>query len=65
MKNNTKQTVIMCIIYHKIIRDNCVPQFIFNGKPLNLVSKEKYLGYMVCDDFNDDEDLNRQMRSIH
>jgi len=61
---NSKKTVVMCIKSKKY-RDIFVPDFLLYGKALRLVSEEKYLGCIISDDFKDDCDIYRQMRSLY
>ena len=42
-----------------------VPFFTLNGKPLDLMTQQMYLGVVVEDKFHDDTDMYRQMKSIY
>ncbi len=46
-------------------KDLQVPVFTLNGRILEYVNKEKYLGFIMSNDCKDDLDMNRQMRSIY
>ena len=61
---NVKKTKILCI-KPKRLKDLHVPNFTLNGRYLCYVSTEKYLGYMVRDNFMDDTDIGRQLRAIY
>ena len=45
-------------------KDVQVPLFFLNGNKIVHVNKEKYLGYVICDNNTDDDDMQREIRSI-
>ena len=63
---NTKKTV--CMIFKpkqkdKWITDN-FPEFTFDGYKLRFVSQFKYLGHVINDRLNDDDDIQRQIKNL-
>ena len=50
---NVKKTKILCV-KPKRLKDLQVPNFTLNGRNLCFVNTERYLGYMMSDDFMDD-----------
>lgn len=61
---NTLKTVCMCILPKKL-KLNRLPNVLLNNKCLQYVSSYKYLGFIISDDFTDDQDIKRQMRSVY
>ena len=62
---NAKKTKIMCIKPKQgKFKDVHVPLFYLNGNKIVHVNKEKYLGYVICDNNTDDDDMQREIRSI-
>ena len=41
------------------------PRLYLNNERVKVVTKEKYLGAFIVEDGSDDEDINRQLRSIY
>ncbi len=41
-----------------------IPNFKLNGIILHVVASYKYIGHYVTDDLSDDEDINRQRRTL-
>jgi hypothetical protein len=64
LRYNTKKTVCMCVKpkSKKYLR---VPQITLNGKSLRWAQEHKYLGVLLKDDFTDDVDIFRQLRSLY
>lgn len=58
---NVKKTKVMCCTPYKIH----VPDFYIKDSPLEIVNLYKYLGVVIHDTTNDNEDLCRQMRGIY
>ena len=48
----------------KTIRGN-LPNFYLDERVLSVVSSEKYLGHIVCDDMNDTKDIRNQIRQFY
>ena len=61
---NVKKTVCMCI-KPKMFRDLHVPPVTLNGRSLTFVTTQKYLGVLINNAFNDNDDIKRQTRSIY
>ena len=61
---NLKKTNCMCV-RPKGLKDLYFPRLYLNGVVVKVVSKEKYLGAFMVDDFSDDDDIMRQTRSIY
>ena len=49
----------------KCFKDLTVPNFYLNGTVLKTVSEHKYLGCIIAENFKDDCDISRQMRSLY
>ena len=58
---NAKKTKLMCF------KPTClkVPNIMLDGQIIDSVSSHKYLGVYICDDFNDEIDIKRQIRGIY
>ena len=61
---NYKKTVCM-YIKSKKSNDLQIPNFTLNDNVIDLVDHEKYLGVINSSNCKDDDDLNRQMRSLY
>ena len=61
---NVRKTKCMCV-KPKFLADLCVPAVLINGKKVDFISEQKYLGYYVTDNMTDDKDINRQIRQIY
>ncbi len=61
---NIKKTVCMCV-KPAIRNDISIPDVILNGKPLNWVSKKKYLGVWLTEHLNDNADIQRQICALY
>ena len=61
---NVKKTVCSCF-KPKSLKVIYVPPFFLDGKCLNFVSCQKYLGVFLCENFTDDKDIMRQTRYIY
>ena len=59
---NVKKSKYMCFNTGKAFG---VPKVFLNGKPIELVSKYKYLGLSICDNRKDDEAVSSQIRSLY
>ena len=61
---NSKKTNCMCIFpnHGKICK---IPPVYLNGVKLDVVSKKKYLGFVLSGRFRDDDDIERQMRYFY
>ena len=42
-----------------------VPSVFLNGKALNYVNEQKYLGVFICHDLSDDRDISRHVRGLY
>ena len=54
----------MCV-KPKWLKDLHVPDFILDGAVLSQVSRQKYLGYSICDNMFDNDDIPRQTRCTY
>jgi len=61
---NAKKTKVMCF-KPKQLSSLFVPEFTLNGKVLNMVCCDKYLGVFISDNLRDDNDINRELRAIY
>jgi hypothetical protein len=61
---NVKKTSCMCFL-PKCLSKLHVVQVKLNGRLLKYVDVQKYLGIVINQDFNDDNDICRQMRAIY
>ena len=61
---NYKKTVCM-YIKSKKFKDLQIPNFTLNDNVIDFVDHEKYLGVINSSNCKDDDDLNRQMRSLY
>ena len=61
---NAKKSKYMCIKPKKL-KNICIPQVKLAVNTLELVSKYKYLGFMMCNDNRDDEALSAQIRGLY
>jgi len=63
---NTKKTV--CMIFKPKSRDKHItddfPCFAINGCKLNFVSQFRYLGHMLSNNMNDDDDIRREIKNL-
>ena len=63
VKYNAKKSAVM--IYRSMTLKGCtIPNFNLNGMILHVVASYKYLGHYITDDFSDDDDINRQRRTL-
>ena len=53
---NVKKTKVMCFNPKKLSTIH-VPNFILNGKILDIVTTQKYLGVVINDQLTDDDDM--------
>ena len=64
------QSYIACygpVIYRSMTLKGCrptIPNFKLNGIILHVVASYKYLGHYITDDLSDDDDINRQRRTL-
>ena len=61
---NVKKTVCMCV-KPKLMKHLHLPTFHINGKVLDYVTTQKYLGIMLSHDMSDNDDLLRQLKGIY
>ena len=55
------------MIYRSMTLKGCrptIPNFKLNGIILHVVASYKYLGHYITDDLSDDDDINRQRRTV-
>ena len=53
------------MIYRSMTLKGCtIPNFKLNGIILHVVASYKYLGLYITDDLSDDDDINRQRRTL-
>ena len=54
------------MIYRSMTLKGCttIPNFNVNGMILHVVASYKYLGHYITDDLSDDDDINRQRRTL-
>ena len=63
VKYNSKKSAVM--IYRSMTLKGCtIPNFNLNGMILHVVASYKYLGHYITDDLSDDDDINRQRRTL-
>ena len=63
VKYNAKKSAVM--IYRSMTLKGCtIPNFNLNGMILHVVASYKYLGHYITDDLSDDDDINRQRRTL-
>ena len=63
LKYNAKKGAVM--IYRSMTLKGCIiPKFKLNGIILHVVASYKYIGHYITDDLSDDEDINRQRRTL-
>ena len=63
LKYNAKKSAVM--IYRSMTLKGCtIPNFKLNGIILHVVASYKYLGHYITDDLSDDDDINRQRRTL-
>ena len=66
LKYNVKKSAVM--IYRSMTLKGCrptIPNFKLNGIILlHMVASYKYLGHYITDDLSDDDDINRQRRTL-
>ena len=63
LKYNAKKSAVM--IYRSMTLKGCTnPKFKLNGIILHVVASYKYLGHYITDDLSDDDDINRQRRTL-
>ena len=63
VKYNAKKSAVL--IYRSMTLKGCtIPNFNLNGMILHVVASYKYLGHYITDDLSDDDDINRQRRTL-
>ena len=63
LKYNAKKSADM--ICRSMTLEGCtIPKFKLNGIILRVVASYKYLGHYITDDLSDDDDINRQRRTL-
>ena len=61
---NEQKTKFMCL-KPAVLKNIYVPNVELNGKTLELVKREKYLGFVVTDSFYDDEYINNEISNTY
>ena len=61
---NVKKTKVMCLKPKKMTNLS-VPVFKLDGKELEVVYTQKYLGVFITDNLKDDNDMCRQIKSVY
>ena len=63
LKYNAKKSAVM--IYSSMTLKGCtIPNFKLNWITLHAVASCKYIGHYIIDDLSDDDDINRQRRTL-
>ena len=63
VKYNAKKSAVM--IYKSMTLKGCtIHNFKLNGMILHVVASYKYLGHYITDYLSDDDDINRQRRTL-
>ena len=60
---NCEKTVCMCISQGRFRYS--LPEFFLKDRKIRIVEETKYLGHIICSDFSDDRDIDRQIRSVY
>ena len=63
LKYNAKKSAVM-ICRSMILKGCTIPNFKINGIILHVVASYKYLGHYITDYLSDDDDINRQRRTL-
>ena len=64
VKYNAKKSAVM--IFRSATLKGCsIPEFKLKGVTLHVVATYKYLGNYISDDLSDDDDINRQRRTLY
>ena len=65
MSCNTDKTV--CMIFQPVCKSNVIasnfPPLRMNGTELKFVKEFKHLGHIINNDFNDNDDIKREIRN--
>ena len=61
---NEGKTKLMCF-KPKCMSDLSVPAVSLNGKPINIVKSQKYLGIVINDELSDEPDIKRHVRGLY
>ena len=64
VKYNAKKSAIM-ILRSATLKGCSIPEFKLKGVTLHVVATHKYLGNYISDDLSDDDDINRQRRTLY
>ena len=64
MVMNERKTYVMCV-KPKRLKNLSIPNVYLNGKPLKFIDKHKYLGVIFSEHQSDNDDIDRQTRSIY
>ncbi len=64
IKFNSKKSVVMIVKTKEDLKQN-FPSFYLGDQVLNVVNKIKYLGQIIKDDLNDDDDVQRQCCKLY
>ena len=64
VKYNAKKSAV--VIFRSATLKGCsIPEFNLKGVTLHVVATYKYLGNYISDDLSDDDDINRQRRTLY
>lgn len=64
VKYNAKKSAVM--LFRSVTLKGCsIPDFRLKGDTLHVVAKYRYLGIYISDDLSDDDDINRQRRTLY
>ena len=61
---NEGKTKLMCF-KPKCMSNLSVPAVSLNGKPINIVNSQKYLGIVLNDELSDEPDIKRHVRGLY
>ena len=64
VKYNAKKSAVM-IFRYATLKGCSIPEFNIKGVTLHVVATYKYLGNYISDDLSDDDDINRQRRTLY
>ena len=63
VKYNAKKSAVM-IFRYATLKGCSIPEFKLKGAFLHVVATYKYIGNYIWDDLSDDDDINRQCRTL-
>jgi len=64
IKFNVEKSVVMIVRTKEDLKSK-FPSFYLNDQVLNVVTKVKYLGHIIRNDLNDDDDIQRQCCKLY